>query len=53
MQQCQNCGSFVSAHFARVFGDNDDQVWACLDCTTGTDILSGGAVSGADSATAE
>jgi hypothetical protein len=46
MQQCQNCGDHVTTRFARVFGDNEDEVWACLSCTTGTDILSGGAVAG-------
>lgn len=32
--RCQNCHSFVSVRFARVFGNNDNQVYACPDCTT-------------------
>lgn len=30
--RCQNCNSFISSRFARVFGNNDDQVTACLNC---------------------
>ena len=30
--RCQNCNSFISSRFARVFGNNNDQVSACLNC---------------------
>jgi len=30
--RCQNCNSFISFRFARVFGNNDDQVDGCLHC---------------------
>lgn len=31
---CQNCGSFVTVDFARVFGNNDDEVNGCPECTS-------------------
>lgn len=34
MKTCTNCGSAVSNEFAKVFGDNDDVVHICLNCTT-------------------
>jgi hypothetical protein len=39
--QCQSCGNHVSRDFARVFGNNDGEVWACRDCTTATAIRGG------------
>lgn len=33
MPTCDRCGGFVTADFARVFGDNDDRLSGCLDCT--------------------
>ncbi len=32
--QCLNCGNQVTRQFARVFGDNRDDVHACPDCST-------------------
>jgi hypothetical protein len=29
---CQDCGSFVTPRFARVFGDNDGNVFGCNEC---------------------
>lgn len=29
---CQSCGSKVSPDARRVFGDNQNVVWACFDC---------------------
>ncbi|MFC6731740.1 MULTISPECIES: hypothetical protein [unclassified Haladaptatus] len=40
---CQNCGQAVTPQFRRVFGDNDDRVWACLDCVTVAAIHAGAA----------
>jgi len=30
--QCWNCGAHVTPRFARVMGDNDDEVYACPRC---------------------
>ncbi|MFC6798230.1 UBP-type zinc finger domain-containing protein [Haladaptatus sp. YSMS36] len=38
MKQCSNCGGFVTPDFVRVFGINNNEVWACLNCTTITDL---------------
>lgn len=32
MKECQNCGSRVTLQFARVYGNNDDDVFACMKC---------------------
>ncbi|MFC7212978.1 hypothetical protein ACFQMM_06620 [Saliphagus sp. GCM10025308] len=32
--ECLNCGNRVTRQFARVFGDNRDDVHACPDCST-------------------
>ena len=31
--QCLNCGSHVTNEFARVMGDNDGHVHACVNCS--------------------
>lgn len=41
--RCQNCGSFVTRDFARVFGNNRNEVFGCLDCMTATEVKKGGA----------
>lgn len=43
-RRCRACGSFVSRRFRRVFGDNDDEVDACLDCTTVRRLTEGASV---------
>jgi hypothetical protein len=43
MTECQNCGAYVSPTFARVFGTNENDVFACPDCTTFADLYRGGA----------
>lgn len=35
MPECE-CGAFVTAEWARVMGDNDGNVHACLECATNT-----------------
>jgi len=45
MTICENCGSFVTPQFARVFGDNEDDVYGCPSCTAVTEILDGAATS--------
>lgn len=32
MASCDNCGTFVTPDYARVFGDNDDVVHGCPEC---------------------
>jgi hypothetical protein len=32
--RCLHCGSYATQRFARVFGDNDNDLYACLECTT-------------------
>ena len=39
--QCQNCDSFVTPQFARVFGNNQNQVFGCFDCMTATEVKKG------------
>jgi hypothetical protein len=43
-RRCRACGSFVSRRFRRVFGDNDDEVDACLNCTTVRRLTEGASV---------
>lgn len=49
MTQCRNCGAHVTAHFARVFGDNGDHVHGCLECIVNTKLHDGGGLSSDDS----
>ncbi|WP_247010599.1 DUF7563 family protein [Halorientalis litorea] len=41
---CRNCGSYVTESFTRVFGDNDDNVYACLECSTMRALRTGSGV---------
>lgn len=43
---CHNCGSYVTKQFARVFGDNGDQVYGCLECSTMRELRDGSGVDG-------
>jgi hypothetical protein len=43
MRTCNACGGQVTDRFARVFGTNEDEVYACPNCTTMTDIMRHGA----------
>jgi hypothetical protein len=38
---CKNCESFVTADFARVFGDNEGEVFGCADCTPFRELMTG------------
>lgn len=38
MPNCQQCGGHISQDFARVFGDNNDDVHACHGCTVQQDL---------------
>jgi hypothetical protein len=48
MARCRNCDSHVTDRFARVFGDNQDDVHNCLACTTNRDLYDGAASAGDD-----
>jgi hypothetical protein len=37
MPEC-SCGEWVSLKFARIFGDRDDQVEICLECSEREEI---------------
>ena len=41
--RCRSCGSFVTRDFARVFGNNHNEVFGCLECMTATEVKKGGA----------
>ncbi|MFH5799071.1 hypothetical protein [Haladaptatus sp. DYF46] len=41
--RCRSCGSFVTRDFARVFGNNENEVFGCLECMTATEVKKGGA----------
>lgn len=45
-QRCHNCDSFISQQFARVFGDNQDNVHACIECSTLSSLREGKAGGG-------
>ncbi|EJN57478.1 DUF7563 family protein [Halogranum rubrum] len=32
MSECSDCGAFVTSRFARVFGDNEDNIYGCRNC---------------------
>ena len=46
MPECDNCGSFVTRKFARVFGDNHDNVDGCVSCLTGAELTTREAAGG-------
>lgn len=37
MTECKNCGEKVTATFARVYGDNDNNVYRCVHCVKAGD----------------
>jgi hypothetical protein len=41
---CQNCGSYVTDTFRRVFGNNEDELYGCLNCSTMRALRSGAGV---------
>ena len=36
-----NCGEVVSSSFARVFGNNENEVAGCVSCMSSRDLTSG------------
>ncbi|WP_396613479.1 hypothetical protein ACH9L7_16165 (plasmid) [Haloferax sp. S1W] len=49
MKTCNSCGQYVSVDFARVFGTNTNQVFACPACSTMSEISERGAAAGEES----
>lgn len=43
MPECDNCGAFVTTDFARVFGDNENDVSGCVACMSFRELQEGGA----------
>lgn len=43
MPTCNKCGGFVTAEFTRVFGDNHDEVFGCINCRNATELFNGAA----------
>jgi len=41
MPACNDCGAFVTSRFARVFGDNEDNVYGCRTCLPVTALVEG------------
>lgn len=41
MPKCSNCDGHVTPDFARVFGDRDDKVHACPECSTYAELQVG------------
>lgn len=39
--RCRNCGAHVSPRFVRVFGNNEDELYHCLECSTFRDLQQG------------
>lgn len=39
--RCRNCDGFVTPQFARVFGNNRNEVYGCFECMTATEIKKG------------
>lgn len=41
MPECNDCGTFVTPRFARVFGDNADDVYGCRNCKPVVELVDG------------
>ncbi|SFR65703.1 hypothetical protein SAMN04487947_3179 [Halogeometricum rufum] len=41
MPKCNNCDTFVTPRFARVFGDNEDDIYGCRNCLSVTALVEG------------
>ncbi|MGB9955676.1 MULTISPECIES: DUF7563 family protein [Haloferax] len=41
MTECNDCGTFVTPQFARVFGDNEDNLYGCHSCLPATALVDG------------
>jgi len=43
MPHCQHCGAHVTGDFTRVFGNNDDEVYGCIECHLVQELVNGDA----------
>ncbi|WP_438266782.1 DUF7563 family protein [Haloarchaeobius salinus] len=43
MPVCNDCGAFATSRFARVFGDNEDDIYGCQSCLSLTALVEGNA----------
>ena len=41
MPVCNDCGAFVTSRFARVLGDNEDDIYGCHNCLSVTALVDG------------
>lgn len=49
--RCQECGARVSPHWRRVFGNNEDEVYGCPQCTNSVERRCGHTRAAKDSET--
>lgn len=42
VSRCRQCGEYVSSRFAKVFGDNEDNVYRCIECSSFRELNGGG-----------
>jgi len=47
MSNCNTCGGFVSPDFVRVFGSNENELFACPNCAPMSAIADAGFAAGA------
>lgn len=41
MNECNACGAAVTPSFARVFGDNQNEVFGCMHCRSMSELQQG------------
>lgn len=46
--ECLSCGAHVTPRFARVFGDNEDEIHGCPNCRDLNELYEGVAALSAD-----
>lgn len=42
MPTCNKCGGFVTRNFVRVFGSNEEEVYACPNCSSLSELMERG-----------
>lgn len=42
MPRCNQCGQFVTPAYARVFGSNEDELFACEACAPSREYIESG-----------
>lgn len=41
MPECNNCETFVTPRFVRVFGDNQNDLYGCHNCLSSKELTAG------------